>query len=135
MSDSTLASGMPPDWSDCPLLVVPEQAPIRVYLDDESGAVVINQQKWRESDDEVFIIVRSEHVRTLCRAIFKEAGIDPDIDAREVSVKDATANERQRRRRERLRDGHGQNSVTVTDQIANDVDGPHQESASANQAE
>jgi hypothetical protein len=134
MNDSTLASGMPPDWSDCSLLVVPEQAPICVYL-DESGAVVINQQKWRESDDEVFIIVRPEHVRTLCRAIFKEAGIDPDVDAREVSVKDATANERQRRRRERLRDGHDQNSVTVTGQIANDVDGPHQESASANQAE
>jgi hypothetical protein len=131
MSDSALASGMPPDWSDCSLLVVPEQAPICVYLDD-SGAIVINQQKWRESDDEVFILVRPEHVRILCSALLKEAGIDPDFDAREVGVKDATATERQRRRRERLRDGHDQNSVTVTGQIANDVDRPHQESGSAN---
>ncbi len=111
--------------------VIPEQAPICVYIDD-SGAIVINQQQWRESEDEVFITVRPEHVRTLCRAMFKEAGIDSDTESREVSVKDATASERQRRRRERLRDGHEQNSVTVTDQIANDVDGPHQESGSAN---
>jgi len=131
MSDSVLASEMPPDWSDSPLLVIPEQAPICVYIDD-SGAIVINQQQWRESEDEVFITVRPEHVRTLCRAMFKEAGIDSDTESREVSVKDATASERQRRRRERLRDGHEQNSVTVTDQIANDVDGPHQESGSAN---
>jgi hypothetical protein len=131
MSGSTLASEMPPDWSDSPLLVIPEQAPICVYTDDK-GAIVINQQQWRECEDEVFVTVRPELVRALCKAMFKEAGIDPDAEACEVSVKDATANERQRRRRERLRDGHDQNSVTVTGQIANDVDRPHQESGSAN---
>jgi hypothetical protein len=118
-----LASQMPPDWSDCSLLVVPEQAPICVYLDDH-GAIVINQQQWRESEDEVFITVRPEYVRTLCRAILKEAGIDLDTEAHEISVKDATANERQRRHREKLRDGHTQRSVTVTTNLVNDPDEP-----------
>lgn len=125
-----LASQMPPDWSDSPLLVVPEQAPICVYIDD-NGAIVINQQQWRESDDEVFITVRPEHVRTLCRAILKEVGIDLDAEAREVVVKDATANERQRRHREKQRDRHGQASVTVTAEIANDVGEHHDEGGSA----
>jgi hypothetical protein len=118
-----LASQMPPDWSESPLLVIPEQAPICVFMDDD-GAIVINQQQWRESDDEVFITVRPEHVRTLCKAILKEAGIDLDTEAREVGIKDATANERQRRHREKLRDGHAQNSVTVTTNLVNDPDEP-----------
>jgi len=126
MNGSMLASQMPPDWSESPLLAVPEQAPICVYIDD-NGAIVINQQQWRESDDEVFITVRPEHVRTLCRAILKEAGIDLDAEAREVIVKDATANERQRRHREKLRDGHAQNSVTVTTNLVNDPDEPSHE--------
>lgn len=121
MSGSMLASAMPPDWSDCPLLVVREQAPICVYLDDESGDVVINQQKWRETDDEVVILVRPEYVRILCSALIKTAGIDPDFDVREVGVKDATATERQRRHRERQRDGHGQ-TVTVTTGLAGVVE-------------
>ncbi len=121
---------MPPDWSDCPLLVIPEQAPICVFSEDK-GAIVINQQHWRECEDEVFITFHAEHARTLCRAILKEAGIDPDTESREVSVKDATANERQRRRREKLRESHDQDSVTVTAEIANEVADPHQERGSA----
>jgi hypothetical protein len=128
MSGSRRASQILYDWSNSPLLVVPEQAPICVHCDD-NGAIVIKQQEWCE---DVFITVRFEHVRTLCRAMFDAAGIDPDIEAREVSVKDATANERQRRHRQRQRDGHEQDSVTVTGQIANDVDGSHQEGGSAN---
>src|SRR5260370_28240066 len=112
---------MPPDWSDCSLLVMPEQAPICLFTDD-NGGIVITQQHWRECEDEVFITVRPENVRALCRAIFKEAGIDPDTEAREVGVKDATANERQRRHRDKLRDGRDQASVTVTAKLANDVD-------------
>ncbi len=111
---------MPPDWSDCPLLVIPEQAPICVFSEDK-GAIVINQQHWRECEDEVFITFHAEHARTLCRAILKEAGIDPDTESREVSVKDATE----------LRESHDQDSVTVTAEIANEVADPHQERGSA----
>ena len=52
---------------------------------------------------------------------------DLDTEAREVGIKDATANERQRRHREKLRDGHAQNSVTVTTNLVNDPDQPCRE--------
>lgn len=118
-----LASQMPPDWSDDPLLVVHEQPPICLFSDD-NGAIYINQQHWRDSEDEVFVIVRPEQALTLCRAILKEAGIDPDAVSREFGAKYVTANERQRRRREKLRDCHAQNSVTVTTNLVNDPDEP-----------
>jgi hypothetical protein len=114
-----------PDYSDDTSLVIPEQAPIRVFTDD-GGVVVINQHQWRESEDEVYILFRPEHAFALCRAILKEAGYDPESVLCEVTAKDPHAAERQRRRRERLRDRHAQNSVTVT--VGNDVDGPHQAS-------
>src|SRR5258708_24898699 len=100
MTGSMLASQVP-DYSDDTSLVIPEQAPIRVFTDD-GGVVVINQHQWRESEDEVYILFRPEHAAALCRAILKEAGIDPDKRGPEVTVKDGTANERQRRRREKL---------------------------------
>jgi hypothetical protein len=128
-----LASQLP-DYSDDTSLVIPEQAPIRVFTDD-GGVVVINQHQWRESEDEVYILFRPEHAAALCRAILKEAGIDPETRGPEVRVKDGTANERQRRRREKLRDSHAHNSVTVTAELANDVDGPHQENGSTTAAD
>ena len=85
---------------------VPAQAPIDVFVYEDDGTVVINQFQWR--DGEVFISFRPEFAVGLCRAILEEAGIDPDTAFREVSVKDATAKERQRRHREKQRDGHGQ---------------------------
>jgi hypothetical protein len=124
-----LASQLP-DYSDDTSLVIPEQAPIRVFTDD-GGVVVINQHQWRESEDEVYILFRPEHAFALCRAILKEAGFDPDSVLREVTAKDPHAAERQRRRREKVRDSHGQDSVTVTAELANEVEGPHQESGSS----
>jgi hypothetical protein len=126
MSGSRLVAPMPPDWADYPTLVVHEQSPICVYSDDH-GAIHINQQQWREAEDEVVIIVRPEQALTLCRAILNEAGIDPGTASREFSVKDVTANERQRRRREKLRDRHGEATVTVTANLASDVHEPHSE--------
>ncbi len=129
MSGSMLAS-QGPDYSDDNSLVIPEQAPIRVFTDD-GGVVVINQHQWRESEDEVYILFRPEHAFTLCRAILKEAGFDPDSVLREVSVKDPHATERQRRHREKLRDSHGHQNVTVTEKLANDADEHTQEKGSA----
>ena len=63
-----------PDYSDDTSLVIPEQAPIRVFTDD-GGVVVINQHQWRESEDEVYILFRPEHAFALCRAILKEADV------------------------------------------------------------
>jgi hypothetical protein len=119
-----------PDYSDDTSLVIPEQAPIRVFTDD-GGVVVINQHQWRESEDEVYILFRPEHAFALCRAILKEAGFDPDSVLREVAVKDPHATERQRRHREKLRDCHGRPNVTVTAKPTSEVDGHHQERSSA----
>lgn len=114
-----------PDYSDDTDLVIPEQAPIRVFTDD-GGVVVINQHQWRESEDEVYILFRPEHAFGLCRAILKKAGFDPDSVLREVTAKDPHATERQRRRRKKLRDSHDQNIVAVTAKLANDADEHHQ---------
>jgi hypothetical protein len=129
MTGSMLASQVP-DYSDDDSLVIPEQAPIRVFTDD-GGVIVINQHQWRESEDEVYILFRPEHAFALCRAILKEAGFEADSVLREVAVKDPHATERQRRRREKLRDRHDHDGVTVTAKLVNDADENHQERDSA----
>ena len=118
-----------PDYSDDSDLVIPEQAPIRVFTDDD-GDVVINQHQWRESEDEVYISFRPEHAAVLCRAILKKAEVDLDIVERKVAAKDATASERQRRHREKLRDSHADNTVTVTAKLTNELDDTDERSSS-----
>jgi hypothetical protein len=127
MSGSMLASQVP-DYSDDDDLVIPEQAPIRVFSDD-TGAIAINQHQRRESEDEVYIVFRPEHAFALCGAILRAAGFDPDAVLRGVP-KDAGAKERQRRHRGALRDCHGQDNVTATANLAKDVDEPQKMGAS-----
>ncbi len=116
------------DDSDESDVVVAEQAPISVYT-NEAGAVVINQFQWQDGPVCVFVI--PHNAAALCRAILDAAEVDLVLAEREVTAKDATANERQRRRREKLRDSHAQASVTVTAKIANDAGEHHDERGSA----
>src|SRR5260370_16456371 len=98
------------DDSDESDVVVVEQAPISVYT-NQAGAVVINQFQWQDGPVCVFVI--PHNAAALCRAILDEAEVDLVLAEREVTAKDATANERQRRHREKLRDRHAQNSTTL----------------------
>jgi hypothetical protein len=116
------------DDSDDSDVVVAEQAPISVYT-NKAGAVVINQFQWQDGPVCVFVI--PHNAAALCRAILDEAEVDLVLAEREVTAKDATANERQRRHREKLRDSHAQNSVTVTANLPNDPDQPCQEKGAA----
>jgi hypothetical protein len=59
------------------------------------------------------------------------AEVDADAIQNDVTVKDATAKERQRRHREKLRDCHGQQNVTVTAKPRSELDGHHQVKDSA----
>jgi hypothetical protein len=113
-----------PDDSD---VVIPEQPPISVYT-NEAGAIVIKQFQWEEGD--VFVFVLPHNAVALCKGILEAAEVDADAIQNDVTVKDATAKERQRRHREKLRDCHAQKSVTVTAELANDADGRLQESGS-----
>ena len=75
-------------------------------------AVVIHQVS--HDDGDVLIFICPDNAPTLCRAILKAAGLDPDSASCTVTAKDPTANDRQRRHREKLRDSHGRLNVTVT---------------------
>jgi hypothetical protein len=116
----------PRDFDDAWDLAVAEQPPIWVYT-NEADAIVIKQYQCEEGN--VFIFVRPHNAMALCRKVLEAAEIDPDVVLRDVP-KDVSARERQRRHRERLRDSHGQDNVTVTAKLANDVDEPHQEMGS-----
>jgi hypothetical protein len=74
--------------------------------------VVIHQVS--HDDGDVLIFICPDNAPTLCRAILKAAGLDPDSASCTVTAKDPTANDRQRRHREKLRDSHGRLNVTVT---------------------
>jgi hypothetical protein len=114
-------------------VVIAKQAPISVYR-NETGDVVISQYQWPDDPECVFVL--PQNTEALCRAILDAAEVDLIISAeREATPKDATANERQRRHREKLRDRHGQQSVTVTAKPTTEVDGHHQERSSATQAD
>jgi hypothetical protein len=102
--------------SDPSDLVISQQSEIFVSTDDD-GDVVIHQYRWDEGD--VLIFVCQQNAQTLCNAILKAAGFDPDSVLR--TAKDPHAAERQRRHREKARDCHGQDGVTVTAKAASDV--------------
>ena len=114
--------------SDPSELAVSEQSPIYVSSDGD-GDVVIHQYRWDEGD--VLIFLCPHNAAALCRAILKAAEFDAEAVEREINVKDATATERQRRHRQKLRDSHGQDNVTVTAKVVNDVDETHQEIGSS----
>jgi hypothetical protein len=58
------------DWRDDPTIVLQEQPATAVYI-NTYGSIIVRQQMW--PDDDVHVMVRPEHAKTLADALLRAA--------------------------------------------------------------
>ena len=106
------------NWTDEDAVLVREQLTLAVYV-NPYGQVVLRRERTLDEDDDTFIVISSEFVPQVARALMSAASHEVDFSpcanlaqGENGKSRDRTAAERQRRFRERKRNGDGVTPVT-----------------------
>ena len=115
------------DWTDEETVLVREQLTLAVYV-NPYGQVVLRRERTLDEDDDTFIVISSEFVPQVARALMSAASHEVEFEpgaklaqGENGKSRDKTAAERQRRYRKRKRNGDGVTPVTPVTRNAETV--------------